>query len=216
MNLEPRVFKVIIIAGGPCSGKGNVVSRLKGHLSGAYLQRELAAGHVPDRPLEPQVISMSAGLLAKRDDPVVGAMVAEQIKSGNHAEQAVCREVFGGECQKLVHGISDIIVDGVIRMPVQAEEFTRLMRDFPYPYELVCLFVDTPAQTRLDRMRERAKRENRIDDTDGAMARRQELYDSVEIPAVQRLNTMGVPVYRIDGSQTREGVATLAIQALGL
>lgn len=188
-------IKLCFGLGGPCSGKGTWI---KG---------------VQQVRTDVSVISMSKELLLKKEDPVVGPRVAMEMKLGLHVHHEVASECFWRVAGGVIYRDQDVIADGCIRTPQQALEYVNRLREHGI-HKLLGIFIDTPADICLERMKERAKIENRVDDNESSMAVRMYLYEYVEKPAIQVLTELGIPIYRIDGRLEREERTRLAMEFL--
>lgn len=103
-----------------------------------------------------------------------------------------------------VAGAQGIIFDGIPRRLTQAIYLIELLR-FKGKKRFLIILLDVPRDNSLGRLKLRADIEHRTDDTEEAIHKRLDQYETDALPAIEYLKTIG-DFYTIDGTKTVEEV----------
>jgi len=176
---------VTFVLGGPASGKGTCCERLAKELgiihlsSGDLLRAEVASGSALGVDLQTK---MSAGQLV--DDATVMKLIKNAML--NHQD------------------VNRFLLDGFPRALNQALEFERTIGE-----ATSILFIDTPDETMVSRMTERAKTSGRADDNPETLKKRLATYHEQTFPVTDYYAGTG-RVCRVDGTESIDQVYATA------
>lgn len=183
----------IVLFGPPGSGKGTQAKKLVGLGYYHFSTGELFRKH-----------------LVENTD--LGLRIRGYIERGELVPDEIVDKIFDDAVGSNSGNTGDlkIIFDGYPRNPHQ---FHYFMSKIPVGSAVV-IALDVPEQELVRRLIERARLENRIDDTEDVIKHRLREYHSSTEPVLDLFLNSGVPTYRIDGSKSIDAVFNQIINIL--
>jgi adenylate kinase len=184
----------LLLVAPPGAGKGTQAQLLSAHYqiahlsSGDLLRKEVAAG---------TEIGQAAGDYLRGGDLVPDDLVLEMLTP--HVLEATGR---GG-----------YVLDGFPRTLRQAEEAYRIARQIEGVELQAVVHLNVRREELLRRLRARAGREGRSDDTEATIAHRLDVYDAETEPLLGFYASRGL-VVEVDGEQTVEKVFSSIVAAV--
>ncbi len=164
----------IILFGPPGAGKGTLAKNLVEkynfvHLStGDMIRKEIADG-TPFGKKASDIINRGELL----SDELVIELIKTRMESGDHSK------IFG------------YIFDGFPRTVVQAEKLTEMLKSAHLPLNAFVM-LEVPRNVLIERMLNRAKIENRLDDNEEVIANRFKEYEEKTLPVYDYFKKEGI------------------------
>ncbi len=191
------IRQTVLLFGPPGAGKGTQAKRL---------ETSIRAPHVSTG-------DMFRDHLTRRTE--LGQEVEHIMKSGQLVPDAVTNEMVRERLLRPDASLG-VILDGFPRNVAQARWLDQFLQARGFGIRGVVV-IDVPRPDLIERLKSRARKENRPDDADPAViAHRLDTYDAQTNPCVGYYRSVGAPVHAIDGTGTMDEVARRIATALGL
>jgi adenylate kinase len=155
----------LLLIGAPGSGKGTQAKRLAAHYgithiaSGDLLRKEMAA------------------------ETDIGRTAGRYVTAGDLVPDNVVMDMLRGHVEQAGRG-NGYILDGFPRTVAQAQAAYLVARSLDVAVQ-IALYLEVPREELLRRMHERAAAEGRVDDTDGVMLHRLDVFDELTAPLLE-------------------------------
>lgn len=137
----------------------------------------------------------------------LGNKITEVLKKGELVDDDTVNKVFSLAIKDIS---SPIVFDGYPRSPAQFEYFAKLFK----PQDIVVIFLNAPDSTLIERIQNRARVENRPDDSIEVIQERLKQYYSYSFPVKELFEKNGYKVYEIDCLDSIENINRRILQCL--
>jgi adenylate kinase len=189
-ELPDNQGKILVILGAPGSGKGTLSKELN---------KEYGIHHIS-----------TGDLIRNSDDPELKKIIS----GGNFISDDMMIKMLRGELKKLDPS-NGIIFDGFPRNLKQSKKLDSILGKMGLGLNHA-IFLDLPEDISKERIRERAKKENRKDDgSDEIIDKRFEEYNDKTLPLLD-FYKKSRKLITIDANTGREGVLKSVAKKLGL
>lgn len=177
----------IVLLGPPAAGKGTQIAKITQHYDNLIQigPGELMREHVNNKTPLGQLISsyINQGMLAPTD--IVIQLVEEQMKANQDGTQ--------------------FLLDGFPRSMAQAKPLDELLEKYAHPLDGV-IFLEVPDSVVRERIKNRAKLSNRIDDqSEDSIKKRLQVYHEETLPVIRYYEKQN-KLYKVSGIGSIEEV----------